>query len=71
MVAAITLVAIHGLDIGKWLHNLGSVVILLAYAILLVLPVWAVWRGTIRAYQPVPLELPKLRAGSAWRSSAR
>ncbi|MEI9970578.1 MAG: amino acid permease [Ignavibacteriota bacterium] len=37
----IAAVAIHGLDIGKWLHNAGSVLILLAYAILLPLPLWA------------------------------
>ena len=26
--AAIAMVAIHGLDIGKWLHNIGSILIL-------------------------------------------
>ena len=59
IVAAITLVAIHGLDIGKWLHNAGSILILLAYAILLPLPLWALWRGTLHAYEPIPLEWPK------------
>jgi amino acid transporter len=59
VVAAITLVAIHGLDIGKWLHNAGSVLILLAYAILLPLPLWALFRGTLHSYQPIPFELPK------------
>src|SRR5947209_1376974 len=33
--AIITLVAIRGLDIGKWLHNAGSVMIMAAYALLL------------------------------------
>jgi amino acid transporter len=60
VVSAITLVAIHGLDIGKWLHNAGSVLILLAYAILLPLPLWALLRGTLHSYEPVPFELPKL-----------
>lgn len=60
VVAAITLVAIHGLDIGKWLHNAGSILILLAYAILLPLPLWALWHGTLHHYEPIPLELPKL-----------
>jgi len=53
IVAAITMVAIHGLDIGKWLHNAGSILILLAYAILLPLPLWAMWRGTLHTYQPI------------------
>jgi glutamate:GABA antiporter len=60
VVAGITLVAIHGLDIGKWLHNAGSVMILLAYAILLPLPLWALWRGSIHHYEPVPWLAPKL-----------
>src|ERR1022692_4119234 len=60
IVAAITMVAIHGLDIGKWLHNAGSILILLAYAILLPLPLWALWRGTLHTYQPIPFEWPKL-----------
>src|ERR1035438_3816011 len=60
VVAAITLVAIHGLDIGKWLHNAGSVMILTAYAILLPLPLWALWRGAIHHYEPIPWEWPKL-----------
>src|SRR6476469_5501579 len=46
VMAAITLVAIRGLNIGKWLHNIGSMMILLAYVILLGLPVWALMRGS-------------------------
>jgi glutamate:GABA antiporter len=60
VVAAITLVAIHGLDLGKWLHNIGSIMILLAYAILLPLPLWGLLRGSIAHYDPVPLVWPKL-----------
>src|ERR1017187_10353471 len=60
VVAGITLVAIHGLDIGKWLHNAGSVMILTAYAILLPLPLWALWRGSIHHYEPLPWGRPKL-----------
>lgn len=57
---AIALVAIRGLDIGKWLHNAGSILILLAYAILLALPVWALVRGHIARYDPVPWAPPRL-----------
>src|ERR1041385_4139106 len=38
VMAGITLVAIRGLDIGKWLHNIGSIGIMAAYVILLGLP---------------------------------
>lgn len=59
---AITLVALRGLDIGKWLHNSGSVLILLAYAILLTLPLWGflhVTHASAGKYEPFPIELPK------------
>jgi len=55
---AIALVAVHGLDLGKWLHNAGSLLILLAYVILLGLPVWAVLRGAIPKYEPIPWQRP-------------
>jgi amino acid transporter len=60
VMAAIAWVAVRGLDIGKWLHNIGSMLILLAYAILLALPLWALWRGRIAAYTPFPWQVPKL-----------
>ena len=58
VVAAITLVAIRGLGIGKWLHNIGSIMILTAYGILLGLPIWALLRGTIAYYDPIPWQPP-------------
>ena len=57
---AITLVALRGLDIGKWLHNAGSVLIMLAYVILLALPWWALWRGSLPRFEALPLEAPKV-----------
>lgn len=60
VVAGITYVAIRGLDIGKWLHNTGSILILLAYAILLALPVWALLRGSIPRFEAIPWQMPKL-----------
>jgi amino acid transporter len=60
--AVITLVAIHGLDVAKWLHNSGSVMILAAYVILLGLPVWALVRGAIPHYDPLPWAWPKLNS---------
>ncbi len=56
---AIVCVAIRGLDLGKWLHNAGSVMILAAYAILLGLPLWALARGSISSFQPIPWQWPK------------
>jgi len=59
VMAGITLVAVRGLDLGKWLHNIGSAMILLAYVILILLPIWALARGSIQSYEPIPLQLPK------------
>jgi amino acid transporter len=57
---AITFIALRGLDIGKWLHNAGSIMILLAYAILLALPWWALARGAIPKFEPFPIALPRM-----------
>ncbi len=59
VMAAIAVTAARGLDASKWLHNIGSVMILLAYAILLTLPLWAPARPAAR-YEPVPWSPPKL-----------
>ena len=59
VMAGITLVAIRGLDIGKWLHNIGSIGIMVAYVILLALPLWALLRHSIVHYEPIPWQLPQ------------
>jgi glutamate:GABA antiporter len=59
VMAGITLVAIRGLDIGKWLHNAGSIGIMTAYVILLALPVWALLRHSITHYEPIPWQPPR------------
>ncbi|HLY17040.1 MAG TPA: APC family permease [Bryobacteraceae bacterium] len=59
IMAAIAMAAVRGLNVSKWLHNAGSVLILLAYAILLTLPLWAAARPAVR-YEAVPWEPPRL-----------
>src|SRR5215471_12153530 len=59
VMAGITLVAIRGLDLGKWLHNAGSIGVMTAYVILLVLPVWALLRHSIAHYEPIPWQPPR------------
>lgn len=59
VMAGITLVAIRGLNIGKWLHNVGSIGIMTAYVILLLLPLWALLRGSITHYEPIPWQPPR------------
>ncbi len=40
-IAAVTIFALRGLEFGKWVHNLGGIAILIVYAGLILLPVWA------------------------------
>jgi glutamate:GABA antiporter len=51
-------VAVRGLSIGKWLHNIGGFAVLSAYVVLLALPVWALLRGRAVSYTPIPLAWP-------------
>ena len=60
VVAAIAVVAVRGLAVGKWLHNTGSVMILSAYAILLCLPVWAIATRASIHYTPFPWKTPEM-----------
>ena len=53
-------VAVQGLSIGKWLHNAGGFAVLLAYAILIALPLWAILRGRPVSYTPIPFAWPEV-----------
>jgi glutamate:GABA antiporter len=55
-------VAVRGLSIGKWLHNAGGFTLLLAYGILVALPLWALLRGRAVSYTPIPIAWP----GFSW-----
>ena len=59
VVVAITVVAIRGLGIGKLLHNTGSIMIMSAYGLLLVLPLYGLWKGSLSSFQPIPWQTPK------------
>jgi amino acid transporter len=47
-VAGVTLAAILGLDVGKWVQNIGGIAILAVFATLIVLPLWSLAR-----HQPI------------------
>lgn len=44
IIVAITVAAIHGLNVGKWIQNLGGLAVLLLYVMLIGLPAWALLR---------------------------
>jgi len=58
MIALVTLAALRGLEIGKWVHNIGGTAMLAVFAALIVLPVWAVSRHMTIHWTIFALELP-------------
>ncbi len=47
-----------GLSIGKWVHNVGGVVILVIFSVLLLLPVLGLITGTLHEYHPFRTTMP-------------
>jgi amino acid transporter len=60
LIGALVVVSILGLRWSKWVHNIGAVLLLAAFALLLVLPLINVARGTLRAYHPLVMAAPAL-----------
>src|SRR3989440_2905034 len=50
--------AVRGLALGKWVHNIGGVVMLLVYGALIALPFIGLPRGELRQYQPLQIAAP-------------
>jgi amino acid transporter len=53
-------VTIVGLNVGKWVHKAGGVLMLVTFALLLVLPWLNVARGTLPVYHPLATALPAM-----------
>lgn len=49
-----------GLGVSKWLHNAGSAMLMLAFAVLIVLPFVHMARGTLPDYHPFAVTVPAL-----------
>lgn len=60
VLGGLVLVAIPGLVVSKWVHNVGSVLLMLAFAFLIALPLINVMRGTLHAYHPLAMRAPAL-----------
>jgi amino acid transporter len=59
LVFAITAAAVRGLELGKWIHNIGGISILLVYAALILLPIWALMQHMHIHWEPLPIQLPQ------------
>jgi len=60
LIGTLVVVSVLGLRIGKWIHNVSAVLLLMAFALLLVLPVINIARGTLREYHPLSVTAPAL-----------
>jgi amino acid transporter len=58
LVAALTVAAIRGLELGKWIHNTGGVAVLITFAVLIALPLWAIVRHAPIHYAPFSIAAP-------------
>jgi amino acid transporter len=58
LVSGLCATGIRGLSLGKWLHNLGGIVMFGAYGALIVLPFVSLWRGELKEYHPLAMTAP-------------
>jgi amino acid transporter len=57
---ALVVVSVVGLRFGKWVHNATAIMLLIAFALLVALPVIGVATGTLAAYHPLAITAPAL-----------
>ena len=60
VLSALMALAIIGLGVSKWLHSAGSIMLMLAFIVLIALPFVAVARGTLPSYRPLIFVMPAL-----------
>src|SRR5438876_5441608 len=60
LVAGLGWTAIHGLSLGKWVHNIGAFAMLLVYGALIALPLISLARGELKQYHPLQLAAPTI-----------
>jgi amino acid transporter len=60
LVVGLGFIAVRGLSLGKWVHNIGGFLMLAVYASLIALPFVALVRGDLKEYHPLVLAAPTL-----------
>jgi glutamate:GABA antiporter len=58
VIGGLVFVSMLGLGVGKWVHNVGGVMMIVIFAALILLPILNVWRGTIPTYRPFAIAMP-------------
>ncbi len=60
MVLGLGWIAVRGLSLGKWVHNIGGFAMLVVYGGLIALPFIALMRDDLKAYHPLVLAAPTM-----------
>ena len=58
MIAAVTIAALRGLELSKWIHNIGDRAMLTVFVVLIFLPLWALSRHLPIHWAPLVMQLP-------------
>ncbi|MFL6515134.1 MAG: APC family permease [Chthoniobacterales bacterium] len=58
MVTGLAWIAVRGLSLGKWVHNIGGGAMILAYGALIILPFVSLARGDLKSYHPFQFAAP-------------
>ena len=58
IVLLLTLAALRGLELGKWIHNIGGIAMLIVFVALIFLPLWAVLQHQPIHWSGFALQLP-------------
>ena len=58
LVSAMVVAATRGLALGKWVHNVGGVVHMITFAVLILLPLFALSRALGGPYEPFAIQFP-------------
>ena len=60
ILSTLVAVTILGLNIGKWVHKAGGVLMLATFTMLVALPWLNVWKGSLAAYHPLATAIPAM-----------
>ena len=60
IIGALVVTSTIGLGVGKWIHKAGSVMMLLIFAAVLLLPILNLAQGAITEYHPLTTAIPKV-----------
>lgn len=58
LIGGLMAMAVRGLWLSKWLHNLGSISLMLAFAVMIALPFVHMARGTLPDFHPFAVAMP-------------